>query len=170
MSCITSATLEAPFLRVRLGLDGARELVLDSPFDYAAQALVYVPTGLPEPRAPGAYERLADEIVALCELSRGRALVLTTSYRSLDELAPQTRRLLILLDAMVTDACQRLELDRSEFPGGRVEHEVEVEVAAADAPAVEAALREWLGRAGVPWRTAESKAQRLFEALEGEAG
>ncbi len=63
-----------------------------------------------------------------------------------------------------------LELDRSEFPGGRVEHEVEVEVPAADAPAVEAALREWLGRAGVPWRSAESKAQRLFEALEGRAG
>jgi hypothetical protein len=35
--------------------------------------------------------------------------------RSLDELAPQTRRLLILLDAMVTDACQRLELDRSDY-------------------------------------------------------
>lgn len=84
---LVSATLEAPFLRTRLGLDDARELVLDSPFDYAAQALVYVPRGLPEPRAPGAYERLADEIVALCELSRGRALVLTTSYRSLDELA-----------------------------------------------------------------------------------
>jgi cellulose biosynthesis protein BcsQ/uncharacterized protein YjbK len=63
-----------------------------------------------------------------------------------------------------------LELDRSEFPGGRVEHEVEVEVAAADAAAVEGAMREWLGRAGVPWRTAGSKAQRLFEALEGQAG
>lgn len=60
-----------------------------------------------------------------------------------------------------------LELDRSEFPGGRVDHEVEVEVAAADAPAVEAALREWLGRAGLPWRAAGSKAQRLFEALRG---
>jgi DNA primase catalytic core len=35
--------------------------------------------------------------------------------RSLDELSPQTRRLLVLLDAMVTDACQRLELDRSDY-------------------------------------------------------
>ncbi|MCC6224453.1 MAG: ATP-dependent DNA helicase [Thermoleophilia bacterium] len=89
---LVSATLEAPFLRARLGLDDARELALDSPFDFAAQALVYVPRGLPEPRAPGVYERLADEIVALCELSRGRALVLTTSYRSLDELAGRIER------------------------------------------------------------------------------
>jgi hypothetical protein len=35
--------------------------------------------------------------------------------RSLDELAPQTRRLLLLVDAMVTEACQRLEMDRSDY-------------------------------------------------------
>ncbi|MFN8626259.1 MAG: CHC2 zinc finger domain-containing protein [Candidatus Binatia bacterium] len=35
--------------------------------------------------------------------------------RSLDELAPQTRRLLTLLDAMVTEACRRLEIDRSDY-------------------------------------------------------
>jgi DNA primase len=35
--------------------------------------------------------------------------------RSLDELAPQTRRLLALLDAMVTEACTRLAMDRADF-------------------------------------------------------
>jgi DNA primase len=35
--------------------------------------------------------------------------------RSLDELAPQTRRLLLLVDAMVTAACQRLAMDRSDY-------------------------------------------------------
>ncbi len=35
--------------------------------------------------------------------------------RSLDELAPQTRRLLVLLHAMVTAACQRLEVDHSDY-------------------------------------------------------
>ncbi len=35
--------------------------------------------------------------------------------RSLDELAPQTRRLLTLLDAMVTESCRRLEMDRSDY-------------------------------------------------------
>jgi ATP-dependent DNA helicase DinG len=88
---LVSATLEAPFLRRRLGLDDARELVLPSPFDYREQALLYVPDRFPEPRAPGYYARLADEVVALCNLSRGRALVLTCSYRALDELVDRAR-------------------------------------------------------------------------------
>jgi ATP-dependent DNA helicase DinG len=83
---LVSATLDPRFVRRRLGLDDARELVLPSPFDFRDQALVYVPARLPEPRSPGYYDRLADEIVALCRLSAGRALVLTSSYRALDEL------------------------------------------------------------------------------------
>jgi ATP-dependent DNA helicase DinG len=83
---LVSATLEAHFLRARLGLDEARVVVLPSPFDYREQALVYVPARFPEPRSPGYYGRLAEEVVALCNLSRGRALVLTSSYRALDEL------------------------------------------------------------------------------------
>ena len=35
--------------------------------------------------------------------------------RSLDELAPQTRRLLGLIDHMVTEACTRLAMDRSDY-------------------------------------------------------
>jgi ATP-dependent DNA helicase DinG len=83
---LVSATLERTLVRDRLGLEGARELAVASPFDYRTQSLLYAPVGLPEPRSPGAYDRLADEVVALCNLSGGRALVLTTSYRSLDEL------------------------------------------------------------------------------------
>ena len=83
---LVSATLDPRFVRRRLGLDDARELALPSPYDYREQALVYVPGRLPEPRSPGYYDRLADEIVALCRLSAGRALVLTSSYRALDEL------------------------------------------------------------------------------------
>ena len=69
---LVSATLEPRFVRSRLGLDDARELVLPSPFDYREQALLYVPERLPEPRAPGYYARLADEVVALCRLSAGQ--------------------------------------------------------------------------------------------------
>jgi ATP-dependent DNA helicase DinG len=86
---LVSATLEAPFLRRRLGLDDAREIVLEAPFDYGKQALLYLPADLPEPRSAGYAERVAEETIALCRLSRGRALVLTTSYRSLDQLAPR---------------------------------------------------------------------------------
>jgi ATP-dependent DNA helicase DinG len=94
---LVSATLGAPaaggaardlgFLGRRLGLDDARQLVVDSPFDYAAQALLYIPARLPEPRARDYYDRLGEQVLELCRRSRGRALVLTTSYRSLDELA-----------------------------------------------------------------------------------
>jgi ATP-dependent DNA helicase DinG len=87
---LVSATLEPRFLRERLGLHEARELVVSSPYDYRSQALLYVPARFPEPRTPGYFRALADEVVALCSLSRGRALVLTTSYRSLGELAERT--------------------------------------------------------------------------------
>jgi ATP-dependent DNA helicase DinG len=83
---LVSATLEARFLRRRLGLEEVREVDFASPFDFREQALLYVPRALPEPRSPGYYERLADEVVSLCRLSEGRALVLTSSYRALDEL------------------------------------------------------------------------------------
>jgi len=35
--------------------------------------------------------------------------------RSLDELPPQTRRLLLLIDDMVTSQCERLQMDRTDY-------------------------------------------------------
>ena len=92
---LVSATLstggDASFVRRRLGLRRASELALGSPFDFGEQALVYVPAGLPDPRADGALDAAADEIAALCRISGGRALVLTTSYRALEGLAARLR-------------------------------------------------------------------------------
>jgi ATP-dependent DNA helicase DinG len=84
---LVSATLEFDFVARRLGLDDARRFDAGSPFDFRSQALVYVPHHIPEPRE----ETVADEVEALCRLSRGRALVLTTSYRMLDEIATRVR-------------------------------------------------------------------------------
>ena len=84
---LVSATLEPDFLARRLGLDDARAVTFSSPFDFAEQALLYVPARLPEPRSRDYFERLGAEVLALCRLSRGRALVLTTSYRALEEIA-----------------------------------------------------------------------------------
>jgi ATP-dependent DNA helicase DinG len=84
----TSATLSAggsfDYLRERLGLaDTASEASFPSPFSYAKQALLYVPADLPDPGheafAPAAAERARE----LCQLSRGRALLLFTSLRNL---------------------------------------------------------------------------------------
>ncbi len=35
--------------------------------------------------------------------------------RSLDELPPQTRRLLLLVDGMVSEQCQRLKMERTDY-------------------------------------------------------
>jgi ATP-dependent DNA helicase DinG len=88
---LTSATLAVDggfeYLKARIGIDSTEELLLASPFDYAAQAILYVPTGMPEPRAPTFVDRAAAEIAALLEESRGRAFVLFTSYANMNAVA-----------------------------------------------------------------------------------
>ncbi len=92
---LVSATLgtagDFGFVQSRLGLAGADTFAAGSPFDFGEQALLYVPRAMPDPRADGALERVAEEVVALCGLSAGRALVLTTSYRALEELTARVR-------------------------------------------------------------------------------
>lgn len=62
------------------------------------------------------------------------------------------------------------ELDRTRFPGGRVERELEVEVPfEAATEEVERALRDLLDRLGIGFRPAPSKAARLFRILDGTA-
>ncbi len=88
---LTSATLAVDggfeYLRSRLGLEGTEDLLLASPFDFAEQALLYVPRGMPEPRAATFVDRAAEEIVALLEESRGRAFVLFTSHANMNAVA-----------------------------------------------------------------------------------
>jgi ATP-dependent DNA helicase DinG len=84
---LVSATLEHGFVERRLGLEHADRFDAGSPFDFRTQALLYVPRRVAEPRE----ESVAEEVEALCRRSRGRALVLTTSYRMLDALASRLR-------------------------------------------------------------------------------
>jgi ATP-dependent DNA helicase DinG len=94
---LVSATLgtgdDFAFVRDRLGLRGASELRVGSPFHFEEQALLYLPAGMPDPRSDGALEQIAEEAAALCALSSGRALVLTSSYRALDVIAARLRGL-----------------------------------------------------------------------------
>ncbi|RME33113.1 MAG: ATP-dependent DNA helicase, partial [Gammaproteobacteria bacterium] len=91
----TSATLAVSgrfdHFQRRLGLDGADTACWDSPFDYASQALLYLPGLKVDPGNP-AYTR---EVVRVCRevlpLSRGRAFVLFTSHRALQEAAELLR-------------------------------------------------------------------------------
>lgn len=70
-----------------LGLEQARTERWESPFDYASNALLYVPSGCGEPAAPGFAESLAKEIWPLLLANRGRAFVLCTSLRMVERIA-----------------------------------------------------------------------------------
>ena len=84
------------YFRRRVGLDAGsypdlQERILPLTFDYAGQALLYLPRHLPEPAygtgpAVQAYIRaIAGEMMKLVEASRGRAFLLFSSKRMLDE-------------------------------------------------------------------------------------
>jgi DNA polymerase-3 subunit epsilon/ATP-dependent DNA helicase DinG len=83
----TSATLrtnaEFTFIKERLGAVDADELAVGSPFDYASQVLLYLPTDLPGPNEPGYDQRLYRGLIELAVATEGRMLVLFTSYRQL---------------------------------------------------------------------------------------
>src|SRR5690242_17039149 len=81
---LTSATLAVggrfDYLKQRLGVMPANETVLPQEFDYAEQALLYMPRALPDVRNPAFAASAADEIARLLEISCGRAFCLFTSY------------------------------------------------------------------------------------------
>jgi ATP-dependent DNA helicase DinG len=91
----TSATLSVgggfDHLSQRLGLDAPRTLLEPSPFDWDAQALCYLPSGLPEPMARGYTDALVDAIRPVLRASGGRAFVLFASHRALREAAEALR-------------------------------------------------------------------------------
>ena len=54
--------------------------------------------------------------VALDDIAVANRLTAEVLGRSLDELPPQTRRLLLLVDAMVTAECKRQRIERADYP------------------------------------------------------
>ncbi|MBJ6724812.1 helicase [Geomonas sp. Red875] len=93
---VTSATLAVgekfDFLKKRTGIDllpkeKVTELLLPSPFDYERQALVGVPSDMPEPNSPQFEMRAAQHLLKALKISQGRAFVLFTSYDLLTRIA-----------------------------------------------------------------------------------
>jgi ATP-dependent DNA helicase DinG len=74
------------YIRSRLGLEHACELVVPSHFDFASQAVLYVPPDLPDPRTPQFAARAATRIRELLEITRGRAFCLFTSYAQMNDI------------------------------------------------------------------------------------
>ncbi len=93
---LTSATLSAAgsftYIKNRLGLDAPTELLLDSPFDFEKQALLYIAPNLDDQQASGYQERFDAELHAVLTITRGRTLVLFTSYGQLRKSAETMRR------------------------------------------------------------------------------
>ncbi|ELY6244708.1 ATP-dependent DNA helicase [Cronobacter universalis] len=96
----TSATLsvndELHHFTERLGIHEAQTLLLPSPFDYARQALLCVPRGLPQTNQPQAGKALARMLQPLIEANRGRCFMLCTSHAMMRELAEQFRATMTL--------------------------------------------------------------------------
>jgi ATP-dependent DNA helicase DinG len=95
---LTSATLTAgrrfePFLE-ELGLSGATALRWDSPFDFARQALLYLPSPMPNPQAEDFAELVAEAAWPVLRASRGRAFVLCSTLRAVTRVAQRLRELM----------------------------------------------------------------------------
>ncbi|HWX39671.1 MAG TPA: helicase C-terminal domain-containing protein, partial [Blastocatellia bacterium] len=86
---LTSATMTADrsfeFIKSRLGVGPARELIVDSHFDFESQAVLYLPERMPDPRSRDYLEASVREIVGILEVTQGRAFVLFTSISSMRE-------------------------------------------------------------------------------------
>jgi ATP-dependent DNA helicase DinG len=70
-----------------LGVAEPACVVAASPFDFRANALLYVPRAVPLPSSDGFQAAAERELVSLVEASRGRALVLCTSWRAVESFA-----------------------------------------------------------------------------------
>lgn len=93
---LTSATLavgeDFSHFQRRCGLNEARSLRLESPFDFGSQALLYLPQGLGDPGSPGHARDVVKAAMPVLEASGGRAFLLFTSHRALREGAEEIRQ------------------------------------------------------------------------------
>ncbi len=67
-------------------LSTVRAVCWESPFDFANQALLYVPTGLPEPNNHEYTENVVKAALPVIKVSRGRAFFLCTSLRAMQQI------------------------------------------------------------------------------------
>ena len=92
---LTSATLTVAdsngkpafdHLKKRLGIPFPKELIVPSHFDYATQALLYLPRTMPEPRHPDFIAQATEKTRRVLEITKGRAFCLFTSHAQMREL------------------------------------------------------------------------------------
>lgn len=84
---VTSATLRTnnsfEYFQDRLSMWDAGEAAVGSPFDYASNTLLYLPTDIPDPDTSGYQKTVETGLIELVKRIKGRTLVLFTSYSQL---------------------------------------------------------------------------------------
>lgn len=68
------------------------EYICDSPFEYERNAMLYVPSRLPDPKADDFHAQIAGEIEQLLRITSGKAFVLCTSWYGAKELHRRIKR------------------------------------------------------------------------------
>jgi ATP-dependent DNA helicase DinG len=120
----TSATLavgeDFSHFASRLGLAQAATLRFDSPFDYATQALLYLPKDMPDPADEGFGDAVVATALPLIEQVQGGAFVLFTSHRALRAAAARLQlQLPTALPLLVQGSAPREHLLRQFRASGR---------------------------------------------------
>ncbi len=97
-----------------VGMNDAATHAWESPFDFAANGLLYVPQGIGEPSGSDFPQRVFDAIWPLLLANKGRAFVLCTTLRMVDQLATRMAQRLerdaAPLTLLVQGAAPRAEL------------------------------------------------------------
>ena len=93
---LTSATVAVSgrfdYVKQRLGVLPAKEVVLPAEFDFHAQALLYIPRTMPDVRHASFSSSAAEEITRLLEISEGRSFCLFTSYTQMRDVYERVSR------------------------------------------------------------------------------
>ena len=97
---LTSATLavgrpELRYFRERVGATDAEPLQLGSPFDFQKQMKLFVVQKMPDPRDAAYHKELERWIGHFVEKTDGRAFVLFTSYRDMQEIAGRMQKFFV---------------------------------------------------------------------------
>ena len=97
---MTSATLavgrpDLAYFRERIGATDAEPLQLGSPFNFQKQMKIFVVQKMPDPRDAGYQKELERWIAHFVEKTDGRAFVLFTSYRDMQQVAAQMQKFFV---------------------------------------------------------------------------
>lgn len=123
---LTSATLgtgdpELSYFRRRVGAEDVPAVQIGSPFDYRSQMKVYVVKAMPDPQAPEYADALAGWVERFLHQSDGKAFVLFTSYRTMQNVADQ-------LEEVCRDQDWRLLVQGRRYPRHRLLQEFREDV------------------------------------------